>query len=141
VLKAKTGIKALSVRAKAKGLRRCRKCGKTKVLSKFKRSDGRGYCDNCQPTARKASQVKSEYGISLRDLESIRKAQGNKCAVCKGELKYERIDHDHITGKVRGLLCHRCNILAGFIEKTPGIVEKIGTYIQNAERIQNKRLR
>lgn len=44
-------------------------------------------------------------------------AQGHRCAICNTEqAKLSRrlgVDHDHVTKKVRGLLCHFCNALLG----------------------------
>lgn len=61
---------------------------------------------------------KSAYGISLKDVEAMLESQDGKCAVCLTEISLEgkataRVDHCHITGKVRGLLCHKCNVAIG----------------------------
>jgi hypothetical protein len=47
------------------------------------------------------------------------KKQGQRCAICgaKAKRRAMNIDHDHITGKVRGLLCDSCNMSLGHIEK------------------------
>ena len=55
------------------------------------------------------------YGITLEEIQSIRKAQGGLCAICRkapmnGKLY---VDHNHTTGKVRGLLCLHCNLGLG----------------------------
>lgn len=45
--------------------------------------------------------------------------QGGVCAICRGRegRKYLAVDHSHVTGCVRGLLCTRCNVAVGFCEK------------------------
>jgi hypothetical protein len=48
----------------------------------------------------------------------MREAQDNKCAICGSTDPARKdgdwdVDHDHATGKVRGLLCHHCNIVIG----------------------------
>ena len=48
------------------------------------------------------------YGIQLSDYLRIKEAQDGKCALCLWE-KNLHVDHSHITGIVRGLLCARCN--------------------------------
>lgn len=62
---------------------------------------------------------KKKYGIEYEDFLKLEKLQDNKCAICKeeesvvdprlGNSRKLNVDHCHITGKVRGLLCYRCN--------------------------------
>lgn len=54
----------------------------------------------------------SFYGLTLKQYDAMRKAQGNKCALCgspQGKKKQFAVDHNHRTGKVRALLCTKCN--------------------------------
>ena len=54
------------------------------------------------------------YNITLEQYHNMLLAQDNRCAICKGPPSDKRplaIDHDHSTGKVRGLLCYGCNRL------------------------------
>jgi hypothetical protein len=53
----------------------------------------------------------AQLGITDDDYEALLAAQGGGCAICGNPPKTRRlhVDHDHKTGKVRGLLCHRCN--------------------------------
>ena len=55
--------------------------------------------------------LRRHYGISLADYEDILDEQGGKCAIClcKPRTRVLAVDHDHLTGRVRGLLCGRCN--------------------------------
>jgi hypothetical protein len=50
-------------------------------------------------------------GFTAEDYDRLLAAQGGGCAICKAPPKTRRlhVDHDHKTGAVRGLLCHRCN--------------------------------
>jgi len=54
--------------------------------------------------------------FTVRDYNRLSEAQNGKCASCgtlpSGRFKYLAVDHDHDTGRVRGLLCHKCNIIA-----------------------------
>lgn len=54
---------------------------------------------------------RAELGLSLEEYDALLAAQGGGCAICGNPPKTRRldVDHDHRTGKVRGLLCHRCN--------------------------------
>lgn len=65
---------------------------------------------------------KRMYGIALDDYNRMFTEQGGLCAICRGECKTGRrlaVDHCHTTGKVRGLLCGRCNQgIGAFLDKT-----------------------
>lgn len=105
--------------------KQCRKCGISKNLDDFYRqkstSDGRGsYCKDCNkrtvkdwskknPERVAAYQRKTKYGITDKDYQLLLRKQSNACALCKKETKLV-VDHDHVTGRVRGLLCHTCNV-------------------------------
>lgn len=58
--------------------------------------------------------------------------QGGACKLCFGPNTAGRklaVDHDHVTGKVRSLLCTRCNILVGYVENTPELLERAVAYL------------
>jgi hypothetical protein len=76
------------------------------------------------------SRLLSDYGMTEADYARMLKEQGGKCKLCsvqnhgRGQrFRYWNIDHDHKTGRVRGLLCHVCNITIG---KYENLVSKIG---------------
>jgi hypothetical protein len=58
------------------------------------------------------------YGIGEDDYNRMYRQQNGKCPICRSEQPPGKlvVDHDHETGKIRGLLCHKCNLLAGHIE-------------------------
>lgn len=66
--------------------------------------------------------------------DAIYERQGGVCAICekpetvirKGKLLPLSVDHDHATGRVRGLLCNRCNTAIG---KLDGLLEKALVYV------------
>jgi hypothetical protein len=65
------------------------------------------------------NSIKHRYGITREEYDALTIKQGGLCAICKGSDprrgKSTRlfVDHDHETGRVRGLLCHRCNVALG----------------------------
>lgn len=65
----------------------------------------------------KERYLKRYYKITQADYDNMLSKQGGKCAVCGIQKcatgKAFAVDHDHSTGKVRGLLCARCNLLLG----------------------------
>lgn len=82
---------------------------------------------------------KKRYDLTEEAYSAILKSQKGGCAVCGSvDPKSSRktctvfdVDHDHKTGKVRGLLCHNCNVTVGYVEKP--IVPKILEYLKKWE--------
>ena len=73
------------------------------------------------------------YGLTPEEFEAMRLKQSNKCAIC-GSTDWGRpspsIDHDHETGKVRGLLCNRCNRTLGLAEDSIPLLTKMIKYLE-----------
>jgi hypothetical protein len=61
------------------------------------------------------------YGLTIEDYNTIISSQNNCCAMCKKE-KPLCIDHHHVSGKVRGLLCRACNLVIGNVYENPAIL-------------------
>ncbi len=83
-----------------------------------------------------------EYGLEKGRYEEMLIEQNNVCAICglaetatvskkSAQLKMLAIDHDHETGKVRGLLCRRCNKAIGLLREDLGIFASAISYLQN----------
>ena len=69
------------------------------------------------PDTIKNYKLKARYGITLEQKLALLNKQDGKCAICEKDIIGTRacVDHDHTTGKVRGLLCDQCNTsLGGF---------------------------
>lgn len=117
----------------------CRRCGGQKPGG-----TGRLLCDTCrseQPDlmARKdrARTLRRQYGIGPDDYAAILARQNGSCAICggppTGSYRCFDVDHDHVTGTVRGLLCRRCNTGLGYIEA--GFHEKALAYLAGGVQI------
>ena len=69
------------------------------------------------PDSYKNVVLKQKYGITLEQYQNLLDKQQNRCAICKIDKNLTRkrfcVDHCHITGTVRGLLCTPCNTLLG----------------------------
>ncbi len=87
---------------------------------------------------RKAHHLKKSYGLDRISFENMLSNQGFLCLLCSQVLsKYPdsttHIDHDHITGRVRGILCRSCNQGIGFLKHDPGILIKAIEYLKDSK--------
>jgi hypothetical protein len=90
-----------------------------------KRSDRKGH-------------LRRKFGMSLEDYDELVEKQGGVCAVCgypPDEGKSFHIDHDHDSGRIRGLLCSRCNHAIGLLRDDPEVIESALTYLAASRRI------
>lgn len=82
-------------------------------------------------------RFKKKYGITTKDYHEMLDKQGGGCAICKGDRRTTikghtrlfAVDHDHRTGKVRGLLCEQCNRGIGLLQDDADIVKSAYNYI------------
>jgi hypothetical protein len=74
----------------------------------------------------------TRYGMTPTCYKEMLERQGGKCALCDGEMDRPVIDHCHATGKVRGILCHHCNIKLPVLEDI-GWVMLAWAYLDGSE--------
>jgi hypothetical protein len=79
------------------------------------------------PRCRRADHIRLTYGLTLEQEDAIKAAQGQVCALCKKPPKKNWcVDHDHETGRIRGLLCVLCNTALGhFGDNVEGMLKVI----------------
>ena len=81
----------------------------------------------------RARHLKREYGLTPDAFSSMLDGQGGVCASCEtaewGSLG-PNVDHDHATGKIRGILCFRCNAAAGLLKNSADIALALGAYLE-----------
>ena len=71
------------------------------------------------------------YNITAEQFNALLKGQNNLCAICVSTFKKTpHIDHCHATGKVRGLLCYKCNIGIGLLGDNADICEAAAYYLR-----------
>lgn len=92
----------------------------------------RRHSDSARQRQRRAD-LKNRYGITVEEYEALAVAQGNACAICRvdspGRGGRWHIDHDHATGKVRGLLCLSCNVGLGHFRDDPALLRAAADYV------------
>lgn len=86
------------------------------------------------------SNIKYKYGITWEEYQNLLLAQNYLCKICKstetstipGTNKPARlcVDHDHLTGKIRGLLCRNCNTAIGKFKENICLLEQAIKYLR-----------
>src|SRR5678815_1750426 len=139
-------------------VKQCATCRETKPVTDYYVSPGgmpgwRPHCKPCHKQRRREAYLKAggkdvpyeqvlkrEYGITLADYNALLRRQAGRCAVCRrpetvksrsGQHRRLSVDHDHVTGTVRGLLCHRCNILVWAFEDNHTTLDAVRAYVDD----------
>jgi hypothetical protein len=95
------------------------------------------YCRK-NPIKVKNTSLKYKFGISIEEYNDLLSLQEGKCAICgsietgRSDTKYLHVDHDHLSGKVRGLLCNKCNIGIGLFNDDIFRLKKAIIYLERA---------
>lgn len=89
-----------------------------------------------QYQARRFSNIKANYGITMEEYYAFLQVQDWRCAICEDELDETRthgihVDHCHDTNVIRGMLCGYCNKALGFFEKQRGLFNRCEAYVSN----------
>ncbi len=83
----------------------------------------------------RAISRKKHYGIDDGQFKSLLDAQSHRCAcgaALSGAPRAAHVDHDHASGKVRGILCYHCNIILGHAQDSTSVLEKLIIYLQKS---------
>ena len=85
-------------------------------------------------------RLKKNYGLTIESANAILDSQEHKCAICFNPIFFyvgklgDRnsvacIDHEHSTGNVRGILCHRCNVAIGLLRDDVSLLDRAKSYL------------
>lgn len=137
----------------------CPKCQKLKEPKEFHKDPRNktgltSWCNVCRRAANKKwrennpdrvrdsarrTNLKRIYGITLEEFNSLLKEQNNQCCICKtknpkGKGDRFHVDHCHTTGKVRGLLCGKCNCAIGLLNEDINLFLSAKEYLEKHNR-------
>ncbi|WSB80588.1 endonuclease VII domain-containing protein [Streptomyces sp. NBC_01775] len=116
------------------GHKLCRVCDEVQPHSQWHRnstaSDGLSpRCKSCRAKQGRARHLKRQYGMTEADRQALFDEQFGICPIC---LKPgpEHVDHDHETGRVRGVLCFSCNAALGQFKDRPDVIRRAAGYVE-----------
>lgn len=141
-------------------MRQCKKCKKYKTPDKFTKnkncskgiehtcrkcsSDRKINWEKINRSAYKNAYLKYKFKIDLNKYTEMSKKQNSVCAICKNpeteifkksnKLKDLCIDHCHFTGKIRGLLCRKCNTGLGNFRDSPEYLKTAIKYLKKEHK-------
>lgn len=119
-------------------MKECTVCKEIKSLDEFYNrkasDDGKGYrCKPCDDLA-----LRCKYNLEIEEYDMLVQEQNNKCRICDQEviptISHDKliVDHNHKTGKVRGLLCHKCNKALGLFKDSITIIQNAIKYLEKS---------
>lgn len=129
--------------------KRCRACRKIKPIDEFSLRSSldtlrRPNCKECycvQRAVHAKGTLEKKYGITESEYQQMLSFQGGVCAICKKRETHRNvkhrelsIDHCHVTGEVRGLLCAKCNLGIGHFLDDPELVLSAYEYLARSTR-------
>jgi hypothetical protein len=76
--------------------------------------------------------LRHKYGLEIVDFDRMLQEQDGRCDICNLQMLDPQIDHDHKTGKVRGLLCRSCNALIAAFEMPDDWKSSVVAYFRKA---------
>jgi hypothetical protein len=104
------------------------------------RGQGHRYCvqHSAEAPKRERAQIvrrmrEREYGVTHAEFVALLAAQGGVCAICGNGNQSGRqlaVDHDHATGRPRGLLCTRCNPMLGYARDDIAVLQAATEYLK-----------
>lgn len=115
----------------------CRECGKKKSKDRYY-ANREDILFDLKGTHRER-HLQQKYGISEQEYDKLLTKQNGVCAICERKCTKQKnlcVDHDHETGKVRGLLCDNCNVGLGRFKDSLKLLLKAAEYLEipNADK-------
>lgn len=95
------------------------------------------WCRLCRQQRAVEYSLNRKYGLSTLAFEKLLNAQNGQCAVCQelldkaSTMRDPTVDHDHNTGKIRGILCRRCNQGLGQFHDSTVVLRAAIAYLEN----------
>ncbi len=115
----------------------CKQCCKAYYAEKLKKNNKEYYSKNRE--FYRNQRFVRQFGISLDEYNELLRKQNNVCSICQcKEIRIDKrtnriselaVDHDHKTGRIRGLLCYKCNSVLGYANDDIQILKSATNYL------------
>jgi hypothetical protein len=98
---------------------------------------------NARPERRRKQRdayYRRTFGISADDFDALVEAQGGGCAICAvvpERVASLHLDHDHVTGAIRGVLCLSCNQALGHFRDDAELLERAAAYVRGGRAMRS----
>jgi hypothetical protein len=86
----------------------------------------------------RSRHIRRKYGISLEEYVAFFEVAGGRCEGCERQPKKRKdlhLDHDHATGKIRGVLCRDCNHALGNVRDRGWVLENLAKYLKKDSEV------
>lgn len=103
------------------------------AINKDRRRANQKRYDDTAVLKKKDRQLRRAYGITIEQYNKLLVEQGGVCAICKRECPTGRalaVDHNHVSGLIRGLLCANHNRMLGYASDSVDLLEKSIEYLK-----------
>lgn len=126
-------------------MKQCTRCKNLKPETDFyerkeRKSGLQSWCKNCKKAHHYLKYDLKKYGLTAERYNEMLKSQFGRCFIC---LENEprsgarlAVDHSHVTGRIRSLLCSRCNAAVGMLRESPMIAESVFLYVSSQREME-----
>lgn len=77
------------------------------------------------------AKLKKAFKLSMEEYEAMVVAQDGKCKICRRRSEQRLdVDHDHVTDRIRGLLCRQCNTALGLFGDNPEVLRRAALHVE-----------
>lgn len=112
----------------------------------FKKERSRKFKESYSKSPRRFrnADLMGKYGMTIEDYNAMYDRQGGKCAICGGRgneravCRKLSVDHCHLTGNVRGLLCTQCNVGMGSLKDSQFLLANALRYLKTTHHISDQ---
>ena len=123
---------------------RCCRCKKIKPINSFNNHNLNKkypYCNDCKKLSGIKGNLKRQFNLSIDEYNILHEKQKGLCAICNEPETFINchtktvillaVDHCHLTGSIRGLLCRHCNLMIGNAKDSSKILRQAANYVDN----------
>ncbi|WP_342634422.1 endonuclease VII domain-containing protein [Streptomyces himastatinicus] len=112
----------------------CHGCGQVKSHSEWHRQESSpdglaSRCRPCRAVDNRVGHLKRQYGLTEADRDELVASQAGVCCICLAA-PAAHVDHDHGTGRVRGVLCFSCNAALGQFKDRADAIRRGAAYLE-----------